>query len=286
MTDALPSAVMRSLLFAPAGRPDLVAKLPRSRPDAAVIDLEDAVPAAEKDAVRATLGSVVERLLPVATELPIYVRVNAPDTPWFDADVDALPGGLAGVVVPKLERREQLARVTAALGRAGRDGLAVIAGIETARGVLDVSDLLGGPVTAAYFGAEDYVADLGGVRTAGSEEVLYARSRVALACRVAGVLALDQVVVDIHDAEAFRVDAARGRALGYRGKLCIHPSQVGLAREAFTPSEQEVAAARALLAEADRAAAAGVGVIVVDGAMVDEPMLRVARDTLARASSP
>lgn len=276
---------MRNLLFAPASRPDLVAKLPRSRPDAAVLDLEDAVPPAQKDSVRATLATLVGCLLADAPDLPTYVRINAPDTPWFDADVDALPGGLAGVMVPKLEHREQLARVTAALARAGQHGLPVIAGLETARGVLDVRDLLGGPVTAAYFGAEDYIADLGGVRSAGSEEVLYARSRVALACRVAGVLALDQVVVDIHDAEAFRVDAAQGRALGYRGKLCIHPSQVELAREAFTPSDEEVAAARALLAEAERAATAGLGVIVVAGAMVDEPMLRVARDTLARAGA-
>ena len=274
---------MRTLLFAPAGRPDLVAKLPRSQPDAVVLDLEDAVPATQKDSVRATLAGLVDRLRTDAPELATYVRVNALETPWFDADVDALPAGLAGVVVPKLEAREQLARVTAALRRVGHVGLPVIAGVETARGVLDVRDLLGGPVTAAYFGAEDYIADLGGVRSAGSQEVLYARSRVALACRVAGVLALDQVVVDIHDAEAFRADAAQGRALGYRGKLCIHPSQVALAREAFTPSDEEVAAAHELLAEADRAAADGRGVIVVDGAMVDEPMLRVARDTLARA---
>ncbi|MGI8711614.1 MAG: HpcH/HpaI aldolase/citrate lyase family protein [Solirubrobacteraceae bacterium] len=274
---------MRNLLFAPAGRPDLVAKLPRSRPDAVVVDLEDAVPSAHKDSARAALGALVGDLLADAPDLPTYVRVNGPDTLWFDPDVDALPGGLAGVMVPKLEHREQLDRVTGALHRAGRSGLPVIAGLETARGVLDVRGLLGGPVTAAYFGAEDYVADLGGVRSAGSEEVLYARSRVALACRVAGVLAIDQVVVDIHDTDAFRVDAARGRALGYRGKLCIHPAQVALAREAFTPSDEEVAAARALLTEAQRAADAGRGVIVVDGAMVDEPMLRVARDTLARA---
>jgi citrate lyase subunit beta/citryl-CoA lyase len=274
---------MRNLLFAPASRPDLVAKLPRSRPDAVVLDLEDAVPAAQKDSVRATLTGLVDRLLSDAPDLPTYVRVNAPETPLFAADIDALPGGLAGVVVPKLEHREQLARVTAALSRSGGDDLTLIAGVETVRGVLDVRDLLGEPVTAAYFGAEDYVADLGGVRTAGSQEVLYARSRVALACRVAGVVALDQVVVDIHDADAFRADAAQGRALGYRGKLCIHPSQVALAREAFTPSDEEAAAAHALLAQAQQAATTGLGVIVVAGAMVDEPMLRVARDTVARA---
>ncbi|MBV9817899.1 MAG: CoA ester lyase [Solirubrobacterales bacterium] len=274
---------MRSLLFAPAGRADLVAKLPRSRPDAAIIDLEDAVPPAHKEDARSALASLVGDLLADAPGLATYVRVNAPGTSWFPDDVEALPAGLAGIVVPKLEHPEQLTEVSDALVGAGRDGLAVIAGLETARGILDVRDLLGGPVTAAYFGAEDYIADLGGVRSAGAQEVLYARSRVALACRVAGVLALDQVVVDIHDADAFRADAARGRALGYRGKLCIHPSQVALAREAFTPSHEEVAAARELLAEAEGAAADGRGAIVVAGAMVDEPMLRTARDVVARA---
>lgn len=275
---------MRSLLFAPAGRADLVAKLPRSNPDAVVIDLEDAVPADHKAAARAGVGALVEDLRSRAPELAVYVRVNGPETPWFRDDVLALPAGLAGTVVPKLEDPEELDHVADTLDDAGLDGLGVIAGIETARGVLDVREVLGGPVIAAYFGAEDYVADLGGLRTKHSEEVLYARSRVALACRVAGVIAIDQVVVDVHDDEAFRADARRGRELGYRGKLCVHPQQVLLAHEMFTPSDEEVARARAVLEAAEAAAGDGHGVIVVDGAMVDEPMLRAARDVLARAS--
>ena len=180
---------MRSLLFAPAVRPDLVAKLPRSRPGAGVIDLEDGVPKGRKDAARALIAGQIAGLLERDPAFAVCVRVNAPPTPWFAADMAALPAGLAAVVVPKLEHAGQLAQIERALADAGRDGLGVIAGIETARGVLDVRNLLDGPVTAAYFGAEDYVADLGGVRTRHSTEVLYARSRVALACRVAGIRA-------------------------------------------------------------------------------------------------
>ncbi|WP_354698506.1 Citrate lyase subunit beta-like protein [Paraconexibacter sp. AEG42_29] len=277
---------MRSLLFAPAVRPDLVAKLPRSRPGAGVIDLEDGVPEGRKDAARAALAGQVAGLLERHPGFAVCVRVNAPPTASFAADVAALPAGLTAVVVPKVEDAQQLEQVARALAAAGHDGLGVVAGIETARGVLDVRALLGGPVTTAYFGAEDYVADLGGVRTKHSTEVLYARSRVALACRVAGIPCLDQVVVDIHDDDAFRADARQGRELGYTGKLCVHPRQVALADEAFLPSPEQLARARATLEAAAAAARDGQGVIVFDGAMVDEPMLVAARRLIAGADGP
>jgi citrate lyase subunit beta/citryl-CoA lyase len=260
---------VRSLLFAPASNHDLLMKLPRSEPDAVVLDLEDAVAPDLKAAARDGLAEAVAGLKEAAPDLIITVRVNAVDSEWFADDLAALPDAVDKVVVPKIETLDHLEPLE------GRD---VIAGIETARGVIDVRKLLTGPVTAAYFGAEDYVADLGGMRTKHSEEVLYARSYVALACRVEGVHSLDQVVVDVRDDEAFKADARRGRELGYRGKLCVHPGQVPLAHAAFTPSEEEVERAKAILAAAE----AGSGVIVFEGAMVDEPMLRAARDVLSR----
>lgn len=263
---------MRSLLFAPADRPELLAKLPRAAPDAVCIDLEDGVAADRKDLARAGLADAVAGL--AGSGVQVTVRINAVESEHFAADAAAIPDGVDLVVVPKLETAEQVARVAAAL-----PGMPLLAGIETARGVFDVGEVLTGPVTSAYFGAEDYVADLGGLRTKHSEEVLYARSRVALACRVRGVHALDQVVVDIRDDDAFARDARRGRELGYRGKLCVHPGQVALAHAAFTPTAEEVARARALLDAAE-----GQGVVVFEGAMVDEPMLRAARDVIARAS--
>jgi citrate lyase subunit beta / citryl-CoA lyase len=269
--------VIRSLLFAGATRADLVAKLPTVGADAVVIDLEDAVPEAEKDAARAALPALVES----ADGAQVMVRVNAAATRWFEADVEAVAAlTVFGIVLPKVEHPEDLAGVSDHLGEA----VEVVAGIESARGVADVDELLGTGATAAYFGAEDYIADLGGRRTYDGHEVLYARSRVALAARLAGVPSLDQVVVDFRDDGVFASDAELGRAIGYRGKLCIHPRQVEIANRVFGASPEEVERAQALLAAWEQGKAAGVAAISFEGAMVDGPAVRMALDTLERAS--
>jgi citrate lyase subunit beta/citryl-CoA lyase len=282
-----PARRLRSLLFAPASRPDVLAKLPRSGPDGVVLDLEDAVPAGGKADARVHAREMGAQLASEHPAITVYVRVNAVPTEWFGDDVArALTPGHGGVVVPKIESPEQLDAVAAGLARQGCAHLPVIAGIETVVGVERVADLLRPPVTTVYFGAEDYVADLGGVRTDDNTEVLYARSRVALAARIAGVHALDQVVTTFDDDERFLTDAAQGRALGYRGKLCIHPSQVPLANRAFSPTPEEVERARRLLAAYDEASARGVSAIAFEGQMVDEPLARQARAVLASADGP
>jgi len=262
----------RSLLFVPGDRPDLAAKAPRSRPDAVVVDLEDAVP---PDAKAAARGTAREAVAALAGRVPVCVRVNPPGTPWFAGDVAALPDGVAAVVVPKLDTAEQLAAVAEAVGERG-----VVAGIETVRGVLDARAVLRPPVVACYFGAEDYVADLGGVRTPGNAEVAVPRAAVAMAARVAGVPALDMVTIDIHDHDRFLAEAREARALGYAGKLCIHPAQVELARRAFRPSPEEVRWATDLLAAFE---AAGGRTIAFEGQMVDEVVAARARAVLAAA---
>lgn len=269
-TSALPC--WRSLLFVPANRPELAAKAPRWGPDAVVLDLEDAVPPAAKAAARDTAALAAGELAGV---LPVCVRVNPPGTEWFADDVAALPAGLAGVVVPKLESTAQLAEVAEMLG-----DRAVVAGLETVRGVADAREVLAPPVAACYFGAEDYVADLGGVRTPGNAEVAWARSYVAVAARLAGIPSLDMVTIDFKDDERFLAEARAARALGYGGKMCIHPAQVPLARDAFQPTPVEVDWARGLLAAFD---AAGGETIAFDGQMVDEVVAARARAILASA---
>jgi citrate lyase subunit beta/citryl-CoA lyase len=280
-----PTPRLRSLLFAPANRPDVLAKLPRSGPDGVVIDLEDAVPAGGKPDARVHARRVGAALAADHPGIAVYVRVNAVPSEWFADDVDdGLVGALHGVVVPKLESPEQVDAVAAALGKQSLEHLAVVAGVETAMGVAHADEVASHPAVAAvYFGAEDYVADLGGIRTETNLEVLYARSRVALAARIAGVHALDQVVTALDDAERFLRDAAEGRALGYRGKLCIHPAQVPLANQAFSASHAELDRARRLVAAYDAATARGVAAIAFEGQMVDEPLARQARAVLASA---
>jgi citrate lyase subunit beta / citryl-CoA lyase len=265
-------ARLRSLLFVPGNRPDLAAKAPRCDPDGVVIDLEDAVPPGSKADARTALGEAVSSLSAV---VPVYVRVNPPGTPWYAHDVAALPPGVAGVVVPKLESASRLAEVAGALGGAG-----VVAGLETVQGVADAREVLRPPVVACYFGAEDYVNDLGGVRTDDNAEVAYPRALVATAARLAGLAALDMVTLDIGDADRFGREARQARALGYVGKLCVHPSQVGPANAAFLPSADEVERARRLLvAFAD----AGGTTIAFEGQMVDEVVAARARAVLLAA---
>lgn len=270
---------VRSLLFVPGGRPDMVAKVPRRSPDVTVVDLEDAVAADDKDRARqAAVAGIVGLAAGPGRGLTVLARVNPPGTSWFAADVAAVARSpAAGVVLPKFEDPQQAADLHSMLAAHGRSGATVVAGLETARRVAASRELLGCGLAAAYFGAEDYIADLGGRRTPGGQEVLYARSQVVLAARLCGVPAIDQAVVAVHDEQAFTDDAAAGRALGYSGRICLHPAQVTQAHRIFAPSPQEVAHARAVLA----AARAGVG--VVEGEMVDEVHVKMATAVLRRA---
>jgi len=279
-----PIGRLRSLLFAPAVRPDFIAKLPDRGADGVVIDCEDASPPNAKEEARRNARELAPKIAGRGTQ--IFVRVNAIDSPWFEDDMrDGLCPDLAGIVLPKLERADHLATVSRALADAGLSGLWVIAGIETALGVADARTLLAhASIGAAYFGAEDFIADMGGVRTEGSQEVLYARSRVALAGRLAGVPTLDQVVVDFRNEAAFEREVHEARALGYGGKLCIHPAQVAIANAGFLPSAAEVGHARRLLEAYDRASADGVAAIDFEGQMVDEPLAARARQILAAAA--
>jgi len=162
--------------------------------------------------------------------------------------------------------------------------LTVIIGLETARGVAAARELLAhDAASAGYFGAEDFIADMGGARTESNIEVLYARSEVALAGRLARVPVVDQVVVAFADLTRFVREAGEARALGYSGKMCIHPGQVAPANAAFTPNSSEVAAARQLIEAYEAAEREGKSVIVVEGRMIDGPLVAQARKVLASA---
>jgi citrate lyase subunit beta / citryl-CoA lyase len=266
--------VMRSMLFLPATRPELIAKAIARRPDLAVLDLEDAVAEQHKDAARDLLATSTAQL----ADSPVLglVRINAPGSDQFDRDLAAVAdSSAAGVVLPKYEHRAVVDEVRAAIGQRR----ILIVGIESMAGLADCRALLQHDITAAYFGAEDYIADIGGRRRPDSLEVLHARSEVVLAARLAAISAIDQTVVSYRDDAAFVTDAQFGRDLGYNGKICIHPSQVPLANAAFSPSAEEVEHARIIVAAAD------LGVTTVDGQMVDMPHIRSARDILERAGA-
>ncbi|MGA1746944.1 MAG: HpcH/HpaI aldolase/citrate lyase family protein [Ilumatobacteraceae bacterium] len=272
---------LRSLLFAPAVRPDFIAKLPERGADAVVVDCEDATPPGAKQEARDNVRALVPEL---STRCTVTVRVNAVASEWFADDIAALVPEAAAVVLPKIDSVDAMDTVARALDAAGLASVGVIAGIETALGVADARAVLRHPrIVAAYFGAEDFIADMGGVRTASNDEVLFARSAVALAGRLAGVPVLDQVVTDFRDDDRFNRECAEARALGYSGKLCIHPGQVTIANTAFVPSAEEVDRARRMLDAYAAASAAGVSAIDFEGQMVDEPLAAQARRVLLLA---
>jgi citrate lyase subunit beta/citryl-CoA lyase len=273
---------LRSLLFCPGNRSEMLAKLGAIGADAVAVDLEDGVPAEAKAEARSTARAGVEGL--VASRQAVFVRVNGTDSPWIEDDISqALAPGVDGIILPKLESVDQLDWAASHLNRNGHPEAVIIGGLETAAGIEHAPHLHHDRLIAVYFGAEDYIADVGGERTESGHEVTYARARTVAAARIVGVAALDQVVVEVRNVDRFRREAIEGRQLGYSGKLCLHPAQVLSANEAFSPSETEIDRARRLLAAAEEASRAGRGVILFEGQMVDVPVIRHAERVLYRA---
>ena len=261
----------------------MVAKLPRSGPDGVVIDMEDAVPPNGKADARVVGRELGARLAGAHPEIAVYVRVNSVVSEWFDDDVrTALSPELAGVVVPKLESVTDLERVVGALERAGCGDLGVLAGIESAAGVGHVEELLRPPVTVAYFGAEDFVVDMGGVRTAAGTEVLYrSRSRWPRGSR-----ACTRWTRSSPPSTTSAPSSPMPSRVGHsdtRARCASTPPRSPGPTACFTPSPEEIEHARRLLAAYEAAADAGEAVIAFEGQMVDEPMARRARAQLEAA---
>lgn len=263
----------RSWLFVPGDRSDRFAKAAASGADMVVLDLEDAV----AEGAKASAREAVTRCVGVARTA--CVRINAHGTPSYDADVAALAGlpGLAAVLVPKAEDPQALAALREALG----SNTPLVALVESAVGVHRSDEVAAVPgVERLAFGSVDLALDLGAED--GCLPLLYARSRLVVASRVAGAAApVDGVTPSLDDAGALQAAAAAAARLGFGGKLCVHPAQVAAVNTAFSPSEQDVQYAQRVLA-----AASDVGGVRLDGQLVDRPVLERARRVLGRAGLP
>jgi len=281
----------RTYLFAPGNHPRKLEKVFTAGADAAILDLEDAVAAAEKIGARATVVAALKKPRPCRG----FVRVNAADTDFFAGDLDAVVGPwLDGVMLPKVESAAQLQAVDKRLGELERrhqmspGAVDLLPIVETAKGVAAVAAIAaaGTRVRRLSFGAVDLAKDLRMLLTDDEWELTPARAAVALASRVAGLEApLDTVWVQFRDSDGLVASAGRARTLGFQGKMCIHPDQVAPVNAAFTPSEDEVAKAEKIVAAFDKAEAAGSASIVVDGFFVDYPVVDHARRTLALIKS-
>jgi citrate lyase subunit beta/citryl-CoA lyase len=285
---------MRSLLYTPGHRASLVARvldgeLPTT-PDVTLLDLEDGVPAAEKDNARRVLA---EAIAPSRGRALRYVRIGRSSSDAAEADLGAVVRpGLDGVVVSKVQRAEELAIVDEMLRERERAaGLAemsvhVIAAIESAAGLLDAPRIARGPrVIGLMFGSEDFAADLGlpAQREGEAAELLYARSAVVVAAAAARVLAFDGIWANFKDEAGLRVDALRGRRLGFAGRQCIHPDQIATVNEIYAPTAREIEHARRVISAFEDGIGRGVGAVALDGEMLDAPIVERARRTLNMA---
>ncbi len=282
----------RSLLFTPADRPALLWKAVDAGADVVCFDLEDAVAPNRKDEAREAVRAV---LADPAFDPDAEVCVRLTNDPAADLDAivhsesaDDPTGGaerirLDAVMLPKVEAPKRIETVDAMCAERGID-VAVLALIETAAGVLSAPDVAEAePTDALLFGAEDLAADLGATRTAEGTEVLYARERAVVAASAADVDAIDTVYTDFDDAAGLREEAAFAATLGYDGKMAIHPDQVPIINDAYTPDPERIEWAAAVMEARDAAADDDRAVFEVDGEMIDAPLIAQAERVLERA---
>jgi citrate lyase subunit beta / citryl-CoA lyase len=282
---------LRSFLFAPGNHARRVEKALTIQADAVILDLEDAVAISEKPATRALVRAAFDQ----PRHGRLYVRVNAFTSEWCYADLVAITAkGLDGIVLPKVESPDQLRAVDWLLTNLERErglasgGIDLVPIIETAAGMRAVAAIAasGSRTKRLAFGAGDYTLDLGMVWSRDEAELLPARTSVVMASRAAGIEPpFDTVWADLRDEEGFRKSAATAAALGFQGKMCIHPDQIAPANAAFSPSEQQLSWARRVVAAFDEAEAEGLASIQLDGQFIDYPIVQRARQVLARGVS-
>jgi citrate lyase subunit beta / citryl-CoA lyase len=276
---------LRSLLFAPGDSERKAAKAIASDADGVILDLEDSVAPSAKDAARA----MVAAMLPV--ERPVVVRVNPRGTPWYLADLAAtVPARPTAILLPKCTGPGDLAaldhhiEVLEAANHLPIGGIGVLLLVTETALSLRTMDYTGAPprLLALCFGAEDLSADLGiSPRGPGgyASPIAAARAATLLAAAQAGVPAIDTPWPDPRDEAGLAAETAAAARDGFAGKLCIHPGQVAPVNAAFTPSADRVVWAQRVTAAF--AATPGAGVLTLDGAMIDQPHLKLARRILA-----
>jgi citrate lyase subunit beta/citryl-CoA lyase len=281
---------IRTALFVPGNRPDRVDKAVATAADVVIIDLEDAVPYSQKKETR----PVVREKILAYQERPIFVRTNALDTEFFEEDLNAVVvEGLACIIVPKVEAAAQIQEINQGLlkveeNKGLRPGsVSIIALVESALAVENVFQIVSQRTDpqrlfTVAFGAADFALDMGFEITKTGEELFYPRSRIAVACRAAGVEPpLDTpFMIDLKDREALEADTKRACQLGFQGKLCIHPNQVDICNRLFSPTKGEIEYAQKVIQAFDAAEADGTAAIQLEGKFIDYPVVERSRRIL------
>lgn len=282
----------RSMLFIPGNSPGMLLNADIHQADAVILDLEDAVAPNEKDAARVLVRRALTGLTYQGVE--IIVRINPLGSGYTQDDISAMVPLQPALLMPtKVAGPEDVHEVSRMMAQAERDNgmqegaVGLMPLLETAAGVenayaIAVSDPR---VKAIFLGAEDLSSDLQAIRSTAGDEILYARGRVVIAARAAGVDVYDTPFTDVNDDEGLEKDAAFARALGFTGKAAISPRHVAAINAAFSPSEEEVAYAREVMAVIEEGERLGRGAVSLRGKMIDKPIVDRARRVLDAAQA-
>jgi citrate lyase beta subunit len=281
----------RALLYMPGDDRHKIQKALTLDVDCICMDMEDGVASSRKGEARRTIAAALQELTFGQSEK--LVRINAVGSGLETEDIQAaLSFRPDGIVVPKVETLEQLRWASAKIEAAelahgwAVNSIRMLAGVETARAVLNLREIASHPrLDGLIFGGEDFAASIGATRTAEALELLFARSVVVTACAAYGLQAIDMVSVDFRDLERIRSEAQFGAQLGYAGKQVIHPAQVAPVQEAFTPEVAVIESARRLVEAYQASQQEGRGAFAVEGRMIDLPLVKAARNVLARAQA-
>ena len=282
----------RSFIFVPGNRENMLERAKSFKADVIMVDLEDSVPSREKASARGMAKEWVPALSRQGQR--VMVRVNSLDTGLTRSELETLVSpDLYGISLGKVESKWNIRDVDRMLSAieplAGVEigSTKVVAWAETASALVDARDIADSSqrVIALAFGAEDFTNDMGIERSDSGDEVQVPRSLVPVAARAANVASLDSPFVAFQDSEALRADAQKARQMGFTGKHAIHPAQLDIINEVFSPAPDEVAYARRIMDAWDKAEAEGRGSLALDGRMVDVPVVKRAQNLLAFADA-
>ncbi len=280
---------LRSMTFVPAYHTRFLDKAVTFPTDALILDLEDSVPWSFKEQARRNLREYLEQ---GRFQQTVYVRVNAIDTGLLLQDLHAaLHPATAGIMFTKVKDERDIVYLDKLLSQLERDlgfedgRFEMCPLIETASAVMRAYEIATAStrMVALTFGAEDYLRELDGLHREHGTSLLVPRSMIVMAARAAGIEPIDTPYLDIHNLDGLRRELALARELGFSGNLLLHPSHIEPANEAFSPSREEIAEARAIIDAIEQSSASGSGVALIDGKLVGPPMEKRARAVLAKA---
>lgn len=284
--------ILRSLLFVPGNQPRMLERASGLKPDAFIPDMEDSVPTDEKANAREVTASHLVDLAKGGT--PVIPRVNSLDTGLLDDDLAAVVGNhIFGVSVGKIYTADDIATISLKLEELERKAgievgsVRLVPWIETAMAIVKVYEICSASprIVGVAFGAEDFTNDMGIERTESEAETYFARNSIAVAARAADVLALDTPYFGFRDPDGLRANAMTAKQYGFKGKFAIHPAQIDIINETFSPSAAEIEHARRVVEAFEEAASRGRGSTSLDGMVVDVPVVKRAQAVLEMANA-